>query len=81
MLGTTLFFSGNRLKTRKFENSVQIRYKYLTISFRNLPGEETRLFLPERSAARDGKTRFFPLFTEKKVPASIYRIRRFINFL
>ncbi|QTA87796.1 Uncharacterized protein dnm_038330 [Desulfonema magnum] len=40
--------------------------KYLTISFRYLPGEETRLFLPEQSAAHDGKSRVSPPFTEKK---------------
>ncbi|QTA93585.1 Uncharacterized protein dnm_096880 [Desulfonema magnum] len=39
---------------------------YLIISFRYLPGKETRLFLPERSATCDGKSRVSPLFTEKK---------------
>ncbi|QTA89488.1 Uncharacterized protein dnm_055440 [Desulfonema magnum] len=41
--------------------------KYLTISFRYLPGEETRLFLPEGSAACDGKSRVSPLFAKKKI--------------
>ncbi|QTA84877.1 Uncharacterized protein dnm_008800 [Desulfonema magnum] len=41
--------------------------KYLTISFRYLPGEETRLFLPEKSAARDGKSRVSQLLAEKKM--------------
>ncbi|QTA92558.1 Uncharacterized protein dnm_086410 [Desulfonema magnum] len=42
-------------------------YKYLTISFRYLPGEETRLFLPEGSAACYGKSRVSPLFAKKKI--------------